>query len=354
MKNKLMFSTVLIVIVMLILLSACQGAPAPAPAPSPSPAPAPAPGKLIVLKGIGAFPNNHNDQVQVPQFVERLNKIAPAELKVEWVGGPEVIPAFDQGPALKKGGIVDIILFTPAGYLTSVVPEAAASCLAMAAPWEERKTGAYALWDEIYQKRLNAKFLGEFSHPAALHIYANFVPKSVEDFRGRPIRISGAWLPWITAIGASPVTIAGPEIYTGIERKVIDGYVWLNRGITGWGLQEVTKYRIDPGLFQADNAVLMNLDSWNKLPKHLQDAITNVCIDMEYIGASLIQNDTEKEWPAIQKAGLTIINLPPAEAEKYVKLGYDATWAAVLKNTPEYGPKLKEVLNKTVPRFGSK
>ncbi len=359
MKNKLILYTVVTVIltmIVVILLGACQPEPSPAPQPSPGSTPTPAPtpaAETIKLKGITAFPPPHSDQAYVPLFVEMLNTRTNGAIEVEWLGGPEVIAAFDQGAAVKDG-VVDMLLFEPCGYLTSLVPEAGASCLAMAQPWEERDTGAYALWDKIYQEKLNAKFLGEFQSFSKLNVYGNFIPKSVADFKGKPIRVSAAWIPWITAIGASPVTIAPNEIYTSMERKVVDGFVWLNRGISGWGLHEVTKYRIDPGLFQSDNGAFMNLDKWNSLPQNVQDMITSICIDMEYMGAAVNQLDTEKEMAVIEAAGMTVVSLPAAEAKKYVQLGYDATWANILEKAPDYGPELKKVLSITVPRYGSK
>lgn len=356
MRNKVMTTAVIAVAIVMILglLSACQGAPAPAPSPGSTAAPAPKPTAApIVLKGIASFPRNHPDIAFAPLCVDKLNEAGNGEFVVNWIGGPEVIPAFDQGDALRKG-VIDIIIATPPSYLQSMVPEVAANALQVYTAWEARTTGAYELWDEIYQKKMNAKFLARYNLFVQLHVYGNFKPEKIADFKGRPIRTSAAWIPWINAIGASPVNIAPTEIYTAMERKTVDGFVWLNRGITGWGLQEVTKYRYDPGVFNDAPVLLMNLDAWKKLPKHLQDAIVKVSKDMEYIGGAINIRDTEQDWEQVRKAGLTVVPLPQQEALQWIQIANDATWAAVLKDCPEYGSKLKEILTKTMPRYGAK
>jgi hypothetical protein len=44
---------------------------------------------------------------------------------------------------------------------------------------------------------------------------------------------------------------------------------------------------------------------------------------------------------------MKIIQLPPGEAEKFVKTAYDMTWEEVIKAAPEYGPKLKKAMSKS-------
>jgi TRAP-type C4-dicarboxylate transport system substrate-binding protein len=50
----------------------------------------------IVLKAVTAFPRNHLNNDPVPIFIDKVNKRAEGKLKIDWVGGPEVIKSFDQ------------------------------------------------------------------------------------------------------------------------------------------------------------------------------------------------------------------------------------------------------------------
>ena len=48
-------------------------------------------GEPVVLKAITAFPKNHLNNDPVPIFVDKVNKRAEGKLKIDWVGGPEVV-----------------------------------------------------------------------------------------------------------------------------------------------------------------------------------------------------------------------------------------------------------------------
>ena len=47
--------------------------------------------ETIVLKGVTAFPKNHLNNDPVPILVDKINKRAEGKLRIDWVGGPEVI-----------------------------------------------------------------------------------------------------------------------------------------------------------------------------------------------------------------------------------------------------------------------
>ena len=78
----------------------------------------------------------------------------------------------------------------------------------------------------------------------------------------------------IKGLGGNPVVIPPTEVYAALERNVVDGYCWPAVGIRDWGWQKQTKYIVDPGFYQVPNPLVMNLKTWNKLPKKLQDLLT--------------------------------------------------------------------------------
>jgi TRAP-type C4-dicarboxylate transport system substrate-binding protein len=159
------------------------------------------------------------------------------------------------------------------------------------------------------------------------------------------------YIPFMKALGASPVTMAPTDIYTAMERGVVDGFMWPRVGMISWGLQEVTKFMIVPGVFQMEPATMVNLDRWKKIPKDLQDLLLEVIQEYEYVGSMRNFMILEKEERVREKAGTKIIQLPPAEAEKFVKTAYDMTWEEVIKTAPEYGPKLRKAMSKAaVPK----
>ena len=239
-----------------------------------------------------------------------------------------------------------MLLYYPFGYMKPVMPEAWAKGLTELAEWEERKSGAFELWGEIFEKRVNAKYLGRLHSLLPFKVFCNKKIEKVDDFKGMKIRVMPLYIPFMKALGATPVTISPDEIYTSMERGVVDGFMWPNVGVISWGLQEVTKYVIDPGVFQMEPATMINMDKWKKIPKDMQVLLDEIMQDMEYIASMRNALIEAKEDKVRKKAGMKTLELPPAEAEKFVRTCYDKTWEFVIESAPEYGPKLRELSTK--------
>ena len=82
----------------------------------------------IVLKAVTMFPKNHLNNDPVHLYVEKVNKACQGRLKIDWLGGPEVIKGFDQPHAI-KAGTIDMILYMAFAYCKSLMPEAEAQGL---------------------------------------------------------------------------------------------------------------------------------------------------------------------------------------------------------------------------------
>jgi TRAP-type C4-dicarboxylate transport system substrate-binding protein len=306
----------------------------------------------IVLKAVTAFPKNHLNNDPVPIFIDKVNKRAEGKLKIDWVGGPEVIKTFDQIHAL-KAGTIDMLLYYPYGYMKPLMPEAWAKGLTELAEWEERETGAFELWQEIFEKRVNGKYLGRFHSLLPFMVFSNKRIQKIEDFKGMKMRVMPLYIPFLKALGAAPVTLPPTEIYTSMERGVVDGFMWPNVGMISFGLQEVTKYVLEPGVFQMEPATMVNLDKWKKIPGDLQALIMEIVKDVEYIGSMRNELIVRKEDRIRKEAGMETIQLPPAEAKEFVKICYDKTWEYVIEMAPDYAPKLRQLSVRSALKKGT-
>jgi len=300
----------------------------------------------VVLKGVTAFPKNHMNNDPVQMFIDKINEKAAGKVKIEWVGGPEVIKTFDQAQALKMG-MIDVLLYYPFGYMKSVMPESWCKGLSELAEWEERKTGAFEVWSEIIDKRLDAKYIGRFHSLVPFTLFSNKEIRKVTDLKGMKIRVMPLYIPFIKALGAAPVTIPPPEIYTSLERGVVDGFIWPDVGMASFGLQEVTKYVIRPGFFQIEPATMISNKKWNKIPADVQGIIMEVMQDMEYIASMRNQLLVMKEDRIRNKAGMQTIQLAPDQAAEIQRIAADKTWEYVTGMAPEYAPKLKKLTSKS-------
>lgn len=308
--------------------------------------------ETVVIKAITAFPKNHMNNDPVQMFIDKVNARTEGKVKINWVGGPEVVQTFDQIHALKTGTI-QMLLYYPFGYMKSVMPVAEAKGLTELAEWEERETGAYDLWCKIFEEKVNAKYLGRFHSLLPFSVFVNKKIEKVSDFKGLKIRVMPLYIPFMKALGATPVTIPPSEIYTAIERGVVDGFMWPNVGMASFGLQEVTKYELVPGVFQMEPATMINLDVWKKIPADAQETIMDVMKDMEYIASMRNIMLQEKEAKVRAKAGMEVIALSPEEAQKFRTICYEETWKFMVETAPDYGPKLRELTSRSALPAGT-
>ena len=303
--------------------------------------------ETVNLKAVTAWPKTASEYKAFAIFTDLVEQAVakkyPGELKIQYIGGPEAVKTPDQVQALQRG-MVDMV-FTTSAYYVSVLPEVDAVKLSDFAPSEERTSGAWAYMNGIHEKKIGIHYLARLGLGIKFHLYLKKPIKSA-DLKGLNIRVSPMYLQAIKGLDGNPVVIPPTEVYAALERNVVDGYCWPSVGIGDWGWQKQTKYIVDPAFYQVPNPLLVNLSTWNKIPKKFQDLLTEAAIEGEKRVVALFDDLAKKERPILLKEGIQVIDLPPAEKEKFLKVAYEEGWKDVVAKSPLDGPKLKELLTK--------
>lgn len=307
----------------------------------------PAMAETITLKSVTAWPKTAPDNIPYQIFSEIAEQMVakkyPNELKIQYVGGPEAVKTSDQVQALQRG-MVDIC-YTTNAYYVSLLPEVDAMKLSPFSPAEERAKGVTAYWNDLHEKRLKIYYLGRLGHDQKFYLYLT-KPIMTADLKGLNIRVSPMYLQLIKALGGNPIVIPPTEVYSALERNVVDGYCWVTVGIRDWGWQKVTKYIVDVPFYRGPNPLLVNLNTWSKLPKKFQALLTEAAKEAEKKAVARFEELTMEERPLLIKEGIKVIDLPPAEKEKFLKVAYDEGWKDVIQKCPKTGPELKKLLTK--------
>src|SRR5438045_2080572 len=206
--------------------------------------PALASAQEVTLRLVSAFPENQYYVKRTVDWIEKLNKEAKGTLQINFIGGPKAIPTFEVGNAVKTG-VVDMGFSTGAFY-TNVMPEADILKLSETSAAEQRANGGYDLINKIWAEKANMRYVARVVEFTPFHLYLN---KKIDkpDLTGLKIRITPVYRDFFQAMGASVVQTAPGEVYTALERGVVDGYGWPITGIFDLGWHEKTKYRVDPG-----------------------------------------------------------------------------------------------------------
>src|SRR2546422_11081485 len=73
------------------------------------------------------------------------------------------------------------------------------------------------------------------------------------------IRITPVYREFFQSMNAQVMTTAPGEVYTALERGVIDGYGWPIHALFDLNWQEKTKFRVDPGFYNAEVSLAWTL-----------------------------------------------------------------------------------------------
>src|SRR5262247_2538234 len=298
----------------------------------------------VTLRAVSAFAEKTTYSRGFELFIERVNEAGKGVLQINYIGGPKAMPPFEVGNALKSG-VIDLANSTGAFY-TNVMPEADSWKLTERPMSELRKNGGYDYMSQLYAEKMNAIFLARHVDGNPFHLYLN-KPISSPDLTGLKLRITPVYRDFFQALGATVVQTAPGEVYTALERGVVDGYGWPITGVFDLGWHEKTKYRIDPGFYSAEVSILINKASWDKLNAAQKKVIADTAAWLE-AQASETARENEADIAKQKAAGIAVIEFRGAESAAYRSKAYEAGWAGIIKQSPEHGAKLKEFFAKTL------
>jgi TRAP-type C4-dicarboxylate transport system substrate-binding protein len=297
----------------------------------------------VTLKAVTSFAEKTTYSKPFERFIERVNEAGKGLIHINYIGGPKAMPPFEVGKAL-SGGVVDIANVTGAFY-TNVMPEADAWKLTERPMSELRKNGGFDAMAALYAQKMNAVFLARLVDNNPFHLYLN-KEISKADLTGLKLRITPVYRDFFQALGATVVQTAPGEVYTALERGVVDGYGWPITGVFDLGWQEKTKFRVDPGFYTAAVSVLVNKATWDKLNDKQKDVLRKAGTQGEGEAVAeftaLNAADTKRQ----AEAGIKTIKLEGAVGKDYYDKAYAAGWEGVIKQSPQTGPKLKETFSK--------
>ncbi len=263
-------------------------------------------------------------EIGAKAFAENLKKMSGGRITVE------VFPGDTLGPALKvsetvKAGIADMghtwigydwgvdktaVLF--GGYAGSFDTEKMLH-------WLYRAGGA-DMQNEWRQEKFGIVSMPLFIRTAEVFLHSRKPVRTLEDLKGLKLRTAGAWLEMSKQLGAAPVTTAGGEIYSALERGTIDATEWgtLWENISP-GFHRVAKYLIIPGVHQptAPFELVINKGVWDKL----SDADRQLIKDAA-------QFTTLNSWLTIGQEDAKALDFFRKQGNEIIELDADVQFAA--------------------------
>lgn len=292
------------------------------------------------LRTVSAFAQGTSIPYTFEQFVDEINSDTDAPVTLDYIGGPEVMPPFELGNAVRTG-VVDVAFVTSAFY-TNILPAANALNLTRYSPQELREMGRWEDLQDIWREQMNVHYLAFTNYGNRFHLYTNKRIDSA-DLKGQRLRITPVYRAFFESLGADVAQTAPGEVYTALERGTVDGYGWPIQGILDLGWHEHTAYRVDPGFYQVEVGVLVNQDAWEQMTDEQRDYLTEKAIWLESLN-ELNAEINEAEAARQADAGVEVIELEGAERERFLKAAYESQWEALSRQAPENTKKLRSIL----------
>lgn len=276
-------------------------------------------------------PNHHLVRNVYSRWAEEVGKRTGGRVKVT------IFPAGALGKTgdhydMAAKGIADVtstlFAFTPGRHPLNTVVELAF--------YGDHVKGTRAVneifWKDLYKEFTDVKVLFVWNPPQ--DIGSNKPIHTLEDMNGLKIRTTGAEaVKIVQALGATAVSLPITDVYTSMERGVVDGFTLIINSWTGYKLNEVTKYGLKVGVMSPTNMTLMNLKTWNRMPPDIQKIIEKVNAEAVEWAIDSYSLEEEKTNEALKKAGIQVYVLPPAELARWknrVKPLWDE-WLADMK-----------------------
>lgn len=294
------------------------------------------------LKAVSFLPLNANFGFFFKKWTEAVNAKGKGLLQIDVVG-PEAVPVTEQATALKNGVVQ--MGFIAATYYVGTMWEGEVLPLSEKPMKELRANGAWDYLDKLHREKMNAVLISQIGDGVRMHIYTNRPAgpaTAAKPMEGLTLRSVPIFKPFFEALGARTVTLPPGEVFTAMERNVVQGYGWPRWGVKDMGWITVTKFRYGPGFFGANTPILVNLDSWNKLSEPQRKLLGEMAVwlDDEWVKWRA-ERDVEED-KVLESGGVKTIDMGPA----FSKLAHDERWAVLEKNSPQHIPHLRKLMTR--------
>jgi TRAP-type mannitol/chloroaromatic compound transport system substrate-binding protein len=205
-----------------------------------------------------------------------VDEMSDGRLKIKVYGGGELVPPLGVFDAVSQGTAE---MGHGAAYYWAGKAPAAQFFAAVPFGFNAQSINAWLysgggmqLWEELYGK-FNLKPFVAGNTGVQMGGWFNKEINTIDDLKGLKMRIPGLGGKVLAKAGGNAVLVAGGEIFTNLERGVIDATEWVGPfHDLKMGFYKAAKYYYSPGWHEPGTALeaMVNLDAWNTLPDDLK------------------------------------------------------------------------------------
>ena len=304
--------------------------------------PATASAQNITLKYLTAWDKRVQGTPKIAyKFGDMVKKATNGRISMKF-SGPEVIKSRQQFQPTARG-VFDMNLSVAPYYVgTTGVHMAAFALHADTEDW--RKKGYWDYFDKE-MNRFNQKMISHVMGATGSDAFHVLLKRPVEKvdlpLKGRKIRANGFYTPIIKPLGGSMVNLNGGEIYSALQKGVVEGAAWPVQGAIDFKWYEQAKYMMRPRFGVSPYTVTMNMDRFKKFSKADQELLLKLGRDLEKAAPAEFNAATLKEIDDLKAKGVKETHLKP-EVAKMMQAGFlKGVWKFAINFNKKSKPRVE-------------
>jgi TRAP-type transport system periplasmic protein len=297
----------------------------------------------VSLKMLNAWDDKFDGtRIVAHTFVENVKKLSNGRINIT-MSGPEVVAPAQQFQPTSRG-VFDLNFSTPIYYLgTSGVCFALFGLPANSQRWRDK--GYWDFCDKELQ-RFGQKLIAAPTSGSTDDFFQIILREPLatgdQPLAGRKIRGNKYYEPMVVPLGGSLVNLPGGEIYSALEKGVVDGAAWPVAGAERMRFQEVAKYMLRPRFGSSPFSLTMNLAKFNKLSKADQDILLAAGHDVEKSTPKDFDGVAERSIAALKAAGVKEVQIDAATFKKLSAGINKGVWSTA-RTTPKTAARVQEL-----------
>lgn len=258
-------------------------------------------------------------------FAKWVEEMSGGRMKIKVYGGGELVPALETFEAVRNKAAE---IGSGASYYWVGKSPAAAFFTAVPFGMNAQQMNAWLLagdgwklYQELYDEFGLVVIPGGNTGVQAGGWF-NRAINSIDDLKGLKMRMPGLGGRVLAKAGGTPVLLSGGEIYTGLERGVIDATEWIGPYHDYlMGFHQIAKYYYVPGWHEpsAELEIIINKEKYSELPPDLQEILKSAALRMNHWVLSQFEAKNSEYLEKLKTEENVDIRLYPTDVLKRLK-----------------------------------
>lgn len=291
---------------------------------------------------------------------KRIEEKSDGKLKITLVSFNETPHKSTNALAVLRDGLSQMTEWIPA-YYSGTYPILGAPGLPFLTPdapdAREAQAAADRMWDDPAMKAEAEKIIGEHKgrelgsyYYEPMNFYFNEIVEGPDGMDGMRVRIFSPELAaLVEKYGATPVNLPSPDVYSSLQRGMLDGVITSSGAVTGlkWHEQLKAAYRVNMTMIKT--AVLVNTDALDELPADLQELlIQELAAASNELREVLAQSDADNHAQMKDEYGFTVVDAGTEQYAAMRNLAKSELWPAWAERTGGNAGDVLDSILKTV------